>query len=533
MDMKIGKRIGLMLLVCSVLVGCWPAAAQEINTPKEEVVYASLAPDGTVTGIYVVNSFELEAPGTVVDFGEYESVQNLTSTQSLTYENGEVRVWAEQGVFYYQGNLRSRELPWKFSIRYFLDGEERSAAELGGQDGSLEIRIAVQKNPLVSPVFTEACALQISLSLDGRQCQDIMAEGGVVASAGGSRQVSFTVLPGEEKTLTLTARVRNFSMDGITIAGLPLGFSFDVGKLDFGQLTGLLQSLQEGIGKLDDGAVSLAAGASGLADGLEQSVAGLDSFRKNLRDFASGLEKLEKGVQELQDGLDRLSQQNDALLAGAKQLVDAAFQTASQQLSQQFGAAAPTLTLVNYEEELERLADLYPVTAELLGELKSQLDGAASFYAGLVAYTGGVSNAAGGLAEWQEGLNEAVQGSSQLVLGADTLADGLLEMAKGSRDFAGGVRAYRNGTAALKEQTANMDVLLEERLEQTIQDMLRQYGGTGEIASFVSARNTQMESVQFVIKTEGVSLPASPEEPNPPQEQLSFWQKLLRLFGIY
>ena len=53
------------------------------------------------------------------------------------------------------------------------------------------------------------------------------------------------------------------------------------------------------------------------------------------------------------------------------------------------------------------------------------------------------------------------------------------------------------------------------------------------LRSFVSEKNTEIESVQFVIKTDAISVNDAPQEEETVQETLTFWQKLLRLFGMY
>ena len=56
--------------------------------------------------------------------------------------------------------------------------------------------------------------------------------------------------------------------------------------------------------------------------------------------------------------------------------------------------------------------------------------------------------------------------------------------------------------------------------------------GSSEIISFVS-KKTDVESVQFVIKTKAIEFHASDTVQEEAEEHLSFWQKLLRLFGLY
>lgn len=51
--------------------------------------------------------------------------------------------------------------------------------------------------------------------------------------------------------------------------------------------------------------------------------------------------------------------------------------------------------------------------------------------------------------------------------------------------------------------------------------------------SFVSEKNENVSSVQFVIKTAAVEIPEAEEADSTPEEELNFWQKMLRLFGLY
>ena len=70
--MKITKRIISFLIVALLVAATLPvsAFANQANTPKEEVVYVNLNSDGSVKEIYVVNIFELDADGKVIDYGK-------------------------------------------------------------------------------------------------------------------------------------------------------------------------------------------------------------------------------------------------------------------------------------------------------------------------------------------------------------------------------------------------------------------------------------------------------------------------------
>ena len=71
------------IMLCGILFAgsVAPVYAAEENTPKDENVYVNLNQDGSVDGIYVVNAYRLDADTQIVDYGNYESVKNLTSDQ--------------------------------------------------------------------------------------------------------------------------------------------------------------------------------------------------------------------------------------------------------------------------------------------------------------------------------------------------------------------------------------------------------------------------------------------------------------------
>ena len=54
-----------------------------------------------------------------------------------------------------------------------------------------------------------------------------------------------------------------------------------------------------------------------------------------------------------------------------------------------------------------------------------------------------------------------------------------------------------------------------------------------EVISFVSEKNTAVDSVQFVIKTAAIERAEAAPTPVVAEAPLNFWQKLLRLFGLY
>ena len=151
--------------------------------------------------------------------------------------------------------------------------------------------------------------------------------------------------------------------------------------------------------------------------------------------------------------------------------------------------------------------------AAQVAALKAQLDSFSAFYSGLTAYTGGVATAA--------------DGADQLAGGLSTLSDstGALSTAAGEMHTAAGT--LQAGTQAIADKAAGMGTEIGGAIDAMIAAMT---GSEVETKSFVSARNTRVEAVQFVIRTEAISIP--PVEAEITEEApLSFWEKLLKLFG--
>ena len=183
--------------------------------------------------------------------------------------------------------------------------------------------------------------------------------------------------------------------------------------------------------------------------------------------------------------------------------------------------------------------------------LKAQLDAYAAFYQGLLSYTNGVDSAANGATELKNGLvvlNSGAQelstsvkklddGAISVYNGIITLKDGVASLSGGVIEMQGGVTELYDGIVTLKEGTftfCESTADLEETLKEKIRSMIDElFGGNFDMVSFVSEKNTDVKSVQFVIQTDGVKLPAEAAAVPVAEEKLNFWQKLLRLFGLY
>lgn len=465
--MKTAKRafsMGLALfLLCGTAAG---SASVSGGYEKEETIYAVLDNGGEVKNLYAVNSFELQKGGIITDYGDYSSVRNLTTPEAISYTDGAVTVAAPEGRFNYQGNLESRELPWKISISYTLDGEEISPQMLLGKSGAVEIRIQIGKNEEIREEYFDRYALQISLTLDMDRFRSIEAPEATLANAGGSKSITFTHLPGKEKDYTIKAEATDFQMKPISINGILLSMNIQL-------------------------------------DGLEDMKSDLTELEEGIGELAEGTKKLEDGSSEYKTGLNSLSEGGGGLVQASSE-IGAGISRSSAALSQ----------VLDESDQLKALA------AALSASSDPQVQALAGGYLAQVAALEQIS---AGLSGLSESYGQFDAGVGQLAQGVNRLADGYKNLHKGIGDLADGV-------GKLKSNTAGLDTKVQDRVDE----MLSEYTNSEySPVSFLSEKNTEVSAVQFVIRTEGFDTAEEEEPIETVQQELTFWQKLLKLFGLF
>ena len=291
------------------------AAAAGSDIPKDENVYVNLNQDGSVDGIYVVNAFRLEKETDIVDYGKYDSVKNLTTDEELTKKGDTITTTAPAGNFFYQGNLKTKEMPWEITIHYYLDGKEMQADELAGKNGSLKITIHVGKNDSVDEEFFENYLLQATVTMNMDNCSSLKAAGATVGNKGTSKQLVYNIMAGQEKDIVITADVLDFEMDPISFQGVPMSFDLDRDTLSMDSLYDKTGEIKDAANEFSDGAAELSDGAGALKDGAADLKDGANSLKEGIESYADGAYSLGDGVDTLKDGTDDLAD-------GASELAD-------------------------------------------------------------------------------------------------------------------------------------------------------------------------------------------------------------------
>ena len=160
--------------------------------------------------------------------------------------------------------------------------------------------------------------------------------------------------------------------------------------------------------------------------------------------------------------------------------------------------------------------------AGTVSELKGKLDQYAVFYQGVKDYTSAVSSIKSGASTLNDSLSTLSSSMSSLTSGTSELNDAVKKLFDGTSSL-------KDGTKEFSDKTSNLSDEVSDTINDTIDDML---GADVETGSFVSDKNTNVDSVQFVIKTDEIEKDEEEDTTEDTEESLSFIQKFLKLFGI-
>ncbi len=648
---KKGKHITALLLAGVLLMGDFATAfASEIPSEKEEIVYTMADANGNVTGVYVVNVF---SGGDIVDYGNYTDVRNMTTTDKISVDGDKISLHSDAEKVYYQGNLDTKDIPWNIKIFYYIDGKEYAPDEIAGMSGKLEIKISIEQNDKCDESFWEGYALQATILLDAEKCSNIVAEDATIANVASDKQLSYIILPGKGKEISITADVEDFEMKEININGVKLNLNME---MDDGELQDKVKEIQDAISELNDGAIELNDGAGSLDDGakklndgiktiqealytldeqsytltsgsaqvldalktIQSSLSEVDINTDNLTKLAKGSSQIQEGIDSLVAGLetmdgsvdqyyqalndagldsvDTLVMQNEQMIEGLG--ITSIQRTLYQTFVESEGAYAvivkmqelvgagdeEAITLATRYQEAETIStgsgagiiQEYIETAgklitvekllaadcayingsnQLISGISAALDsengqlmtGAATLQSKYQEFDTSIQNLVASLETLaknmktlkkgidelvdnytllDEGINKYTGAVAQILNGYNTLYEGSIELTQGTSDLYKGTKELLNGTDTFKEETSDMDTQINDTIDETVDTMT---GKNVETVSFVSEKNTNVNSVLFVIKTQAIEK-EEVTEVEQKEEKLSLWQKFLNIF---
>lgn len=226
----------------------------------------------------------------------------------------------------------------------------------------------------------------------------------------------------------------------------------------------------------------------------------------------------------------QLLQGNSAAIGGTESYFNAVSGGAASLVS---GLAELKTNYEQFDAAIATLADTLSGLAVNMSTLKSGIDQLVTQYqtldTGINDYTTGVATIVSGYTKLTEGAETLSNGSKELVNGSKTLKDGTSDLYAGVQSLYDGTVSLNDGTKEFYGKTYDMDTQVQDQIDEMISSLS---GTDEETVSFVSEKNTNVDAVQFVIKTAAVEKTEVETEETVEEEPSGFWQKLIHLFGI-
>lgn len=379
------------LVLALILFFSFPLNVFANNTKKEEIVYISTNIDGSVKGTYVVNSFNLDKDTSILDYGKYDSVTNLTNENDIKINNDEIEVHGNKGKFFYQGDNPDVELPWIIEIKYYQDGKEVNVNEIAGKKGNIAIRGRIYPNKKANPLYSEFYLGQLSINIDSKKAVVKESEGATLAYNGSIQILNYTILPENELEFNIITDATSFEMQPFTFSAIPFNMDFDLP--DMAEFTDQISQLENAIASLGDGTSKLNIGAFSLRDNASLLLSSLDSISSSVGQFADGQRDLAYGSKQFESGLKQYSGNIDQLVS---------------QLSQLSGG----------------MDDLKSGLVQLKNGNDQLKDGMIEYTNGIKEYTNGVTQIYDGHLQFTDGLKTMGNESKQLINAGNQLVDG-------------------------------------------------------------------------------------------------------------
>lgn len=250
---------------------------------------------------------------------------------------------------------------------------------------------------------------------------------------------------------------------------------------------------------------------------------------ENNETYKAQVAQLEEQINNLNNVI-KLLNGNNAAINGTSQYFNSASEGAYNLIT---GIGKLKSSYETFDAAINNLSTTLSGMVLNMSALKSGIDQLVESYksldTGINDYTDGVASVVAAYSQLVTGTNTLTAGSSQLVKGADVLRQGTDNLYQGILSVNSGAEALNSGTNEFYQQTNGMDEKIENGIDDTLKTLS---GGDSKTVSFVSDKNENVSSVQFVIKTSAIK---KPEEVNTTQKQetkTNFWEKLLKLFGL-
>ncbi len=365
MNKKSRKRAAA-LCMGAVLMGQTVYMDVQAAPPKvyvDESVYVNLDYYGEVEEVNIVKGCMLNGNTTVVDYGVYDEVVNMSNTAAPTLEDGRV-TWDLSGQegerFYFEcrTDTLAQELPWDLDVTYKLNGKECDADTLAGASGMVTMLIDVVPNVKAPDYYKNNMILTVATLVDmDRDNYSLEAPGSQLQTVGTKKVVLFMALPGESGTFRIDIGTDSFESVGLMFLMVPATLS----SLErIGDIREVKDQVRDSMDAMSDSADVILDNLSAMKGSLQETQKGLRAARQAKATFDAGEAQVKSDADAAINSLDAI--QNSLILLSAQTMIEKAdFTDAMERLE--------TIRHSIYEMDAY-LKDMEEVSKDLQGSLK-------------------------------------------------------------------------------------------------------------------------------------------------------------------
>ncbi len=327
--MKSNIKKALSLTAAITMLSSTFVYADDIPAYCDEAFYITADYYGNLKESSVVKGYYVNGAKTIKDYGNYDSIINMTDKTEPVVNNGEVSfTFGDKSPdrFYFEGKTSEpmKNVPFLVSVDYKLNGVPKKAQELAGEDGLVEINLNIIPNKNADEYFRNNFMLMATTVVNSDDILSLEAQGAQVQSAGNIKAVMFAAMPGEEQHFQLRIGTEDFSFAGWTFLMMPatveqlkeindlrelkektedsataISDSLDVILNTMDSLSSSCSSISDGLNTLDDARQIISDGKGNVYSDADNSLENLKKLSEGLEPFDEHLEKASSTLDEL------------------------------------------------------------------------------------------------------------------------------------------------------------------------------------------------------------------------------------------
>ena len=258
--------------------------------------------------------------------------------------------------------------------------------DLLGKSGLVEIDVNVTSNENTNPYYRNNYILEVTASYDMSDYLSVESDEAMITDTGNTKTLMFIVLPGQSTDFNIKLGSDDFSMDGITMAAVPL-----TGEI-LNQISDLVDEkndIKDSMDSIDkstdiilDSLSGMNAGLKGISSGVTEikngtkDLHGLSSLRdEDIVKLKEILEETLPLIQNVQTDLDNLNTKYNTFIEMYEEL-DSEVKNLQKNVENVNKELAEIERMMkNLPNDITDIKDLINSTAKLIGNAGSLIDG--------------------------------------------------------------------------------------------------------------------------------------------------------------